>query len=1259
MALVLKDSVLETCTSPGTGTVTLLGAVTGYQSFSTIGDGNTCYYTIADQSGASWEVGIGTYSSSAGTLARTTVLSSSSAGALTNFSSGVQNVFLTYPSSRAVNLSSGTLTSGRVTYATTGGALTDSANLTFNGTDLNLSGMTLGFGNGGNSSNIAIGINTLAGSNVNGSNIGIGQLALNVNTTGSSNIALGIAPLRFNLSGGNNIAIGYEASRNNVTGSDNIAIGNEALYTSVGHQRNIAIGSQALRLSNNSDTVVSNNLAIGWQSGSAITTGKNNVIIGPFSGYGLSADGTRYVDVRQSAGSIVLSDGYGFPFLFSTSVNAGNTTIYGKLQVTTGIFGGTFAEPGTGGVTTITPISHFYSVTTNGVPDAANLIAGQLALNTTDGKLFYKDTAGVVQVLANKGTSGGTFTSVNATSITDSGLTSGRVTYAGASGLLSDSANLTYGSTGLGANGVTLKYQTGLYNVDSTLSSYAVDNWVYLNGNAGGGLQLRGDGTGNQQINLQGGSSSYINFNTNALERMRITSAGNVGIGTSSPNYQLHVTTSMAVGASGFNQQLSFTNDTIQSLLLGTGYTALKLNPLGGNVGIGTSSPSVKLSVVGDAKLTGAGTYTVFTMEDATASGSSWALASGFPALGDFTIREAGVANWLIIKKTSGDAIFGGNLGLGVTPSVNTVSGSGYRQIEIGTTAGNMFFAGGNELFVSQNAIYNSGWKYAQSVQASQYRLNGGQHQFYTAPSGTAGNAITFTQAMTLDANGSLALGATAVASSNGGMTITCTSSGSSSAPLTLRNAGTANGSGVYLIYRGVTNTGAEHDYAYFNMVADDTTAKTSSMRFSTANGSSPVERMLIDSSGNVGIGTASTPAGSSAASRFLTVAGSTDGILQLTKTSATAGGGAIASAAGPGMLFFTHTGTVGSETYSERMRISSNGQVLVSTTGISGTVKITSTDAAGGYGANVSLNNTGTGGREYWVSSTSNGDGEVSGGKLKFYDATANATRMLIDSSGFVGIGQTNPICLLDIYGSGAYTYARFYRSDEAGYGGRVGTGNTLHSAGAVRSLGLDGFSQISFGIAGAQKAQINSSGNVIINASSTVGTGGKFQVTSDADTSIFKCTSNTTYAAIVANVEQPGPNLMAFQYGSGVSPTNVGSITTNGTITSYNVSSDYRLKENIVPMTGALAKVAQLKPVTYKWKSNGSDGQGFIAHELQAVVPDCVTGEKDAVDEDGKPKYQAMDTSHLVATLVSAIQEQQALIESLTTRLTALENK
>jgi hypothetical protein len=100
------------------------------------------------------------------------------------------------------------------------------------------------------------------------------------------------------------------------------------------------------------------------------------------------------------------------------------------------------------------------------------------------------------------------------------------------------------------------------------------------------------------------------------------------------------------------------------------------------------------------------------------------------------------------------------------------------------------------------------------------------------------------------------------------------------------------------------------------------------------------------------------------------------------------------------------------------------------------------------------------------------------------------------------------------------------------------------------------------------------------------------------------------------------------------------VGQITTTSTATTYTTSSDYRLKHDIQPMSGALAKVAALKPVTYKWNVDDSESQGFIAHELQAVVPECVTGEKDAVDADGNPVYQGIDTSFLVATLTAAIQ-------------------
>ena len=103
MALVLADRVRETTTTAGTGTITLDGAVVGFQTFAAVGDGNVTYYTIAGQGTSEWEVGIGTYTSSGTTLSRDTVLSSSAGGTTkVTFSAGIKDVFVVYPSERAV-----------------------------------------------------------------------------------------------------------------------------------------------------------------------------------------------------------------------------------------------------------------------------------------------------------------------------------------------------------------------------------------------------------------------------------------------------------------------------------------------------------------------------------------------------------------------------------------------------------------------------------------------------------------------------------------------------------------------------------------------------------------------------------------------------------------------------------------------------------------------------------------------------------------------------------------------------------------------------------------------------------------------------------------------------------------------------------------------------------------------------------------------------------------------------------------------------
>jgi hypothetical protein len=178
-----------------------------------------------------------------------------------------------------------------------------------------------------------------------------------------------------------------------------------------------------------------------------------------------------------------------------------------------------------------------------------------------------------------------------------------------------------------------------------------------------------------------------------------------------------------------------------------------------------------------------------------------------------------------------------------------------------------------------------------------------------------------------------------------------------------------------------------------------------------------------------------------------------------------------------------------------------------------------------------------------------------------------------------------------------------------------------------------------------GSEKARIDSSGNLLVGTTSTFDAAAKLQIQNTGTNTLAATKAGSTSATAAIGFYNP----------NGL----VGSIQTSGSATSYVTSSDYRLKENVQPMQGALSVVQQLKPCTYTWKTDGSDGQGFIAHELQNVVADCVTGEKDAVDSDGNPVYQGIDTSFLVATLTAAIQEQQALITTLTERISALEAK
>lgn len=265
----------------------------------------------------------------------------------------------------------------------------------------------------------------------------------------------------------------------------------------------------------------------------------------------------------------------------------------------------------------------------------------------------------------------------------------------------------------------------------------------------------------------------------------------------------------------------------------------------------------------------------------------------------------------------------------------------------------------------------------------------------------------------------------------------------------------------------------------------------------------------------------------------------------------------------------------------------------------------------------------------------------------------TANTTAVTVDSSQNVGIGTSIPADRLHIVGSNGATtrttfngYTQLILENNSDTSIDISTGTT--HAGFINFHDTDGLNRgqiayghtsdvMTFNTGGSERMRITSSGELLI-GNTTGGSSSSLHVQGNGTLSVFQVADANSGTL---------RNAILFRNSSS---SGVGSIQVNSTSTSYNTSSDHRLKENVTADWDATTRLKQLNPVRFNFIADADTTvDGFLAHEVQSVVPEAISGTHNEVDDDGNPVYQGIDQSKLVPLLVKTIQELEARIEAL----------